>query len=114
MDANRQAGVFALFDEMARHHPQEPHWYLPMVGVEPARQGRGDGSALIAPVLAGCDAKGVPAYLEATSPRSRTLYARLGFEDMGVIEVGDCPPIVPMLRRPRQGEPHSCNRNERR
>lgn len=101
VDTSRQADVFALFEEMARQHPDEPHWYLPMVGVEPGWQGRGHGSELIAPVLAVCDAKGLPAYLEATRRRSRALYLRLGFEDMRVIEVGDCPPIVPMLRRPR-------------
>lgn len=97
----QQPAVFALFDEMARWHPHEPHWYLPMIGVEPTSQGCGHGAALMRPVLAVCDAAGVPAYLEATSARSRRLYERLGFKPMGCIEVADCPPIVPMLRRPR-------------
>ncbi|HVO93662.1 MAG TPA: hypothetical protein VMT22_12510, partial [Terriglobales bacterium] len=33
--------VFALFEQMARYHPEEPHWYLPIIGVEPAKQGYG-------------------------------------------------------------------------
>ena len=42
-----------------------------------------------------------PAYLESTSPRSQPLYERHGFEAIGEIRVGQCPPIVPMLRRAR-------------
>jgi hypothetical protein len=58
------------------------------------------GSALIRPILELCDAAGLPAYLEATSPRNRMLYERLGFEAIGATQVGRCPPITPMLRRP--------------
>jgi GNAT superfamily N-acetyltransferase len=97
----RRDEALLVFAEMGRIHPPEPHWYLPLVGVEPGCQGRGLGSALIRPVLEKCDAAGLPAYLEATSARSRTLYERLGFEEVGAIQVGDCPVIVPMLRRPR-------------
>ena len=25
--------VFAAFEQMARYHPSEPHWYLPLIGV---------------------------------------------------------------------------------
>jgi ribosomal protein S18 acetylase RimI-like enzyme len=42
-----QAKVFALFEQMDRYHPAEPHWYLPMIGVDPAHQGKGYGSALL-------------------------------------------------------------------
>jgi GNAT superfamily N-acetyltransferase len=99
----RRADVFALFDEMARLHPRKPHWYLPLIGVEPAQQGRGLGSALLRPVLRECDAADLPAYLEATSVRNLPLYKRHGFEAVGQIKVGGCPPIVPMLRLPAAG-----------
>ena len=98
IEEGQRGDTFALFAEMARVHPQEPHWYLPLIGVEPALQGRGLGSALILPVLKECDAAGLPAYLEATSPRNRPLYERLGFEVVA-IAVADCPPITAMLRR---------------
>jgi hypothetical protein len=52
-------------------------------------------------VLEECDATGLPAYLEATSPLNRPLYERFGFETVATIEVGNCPPIPAMLRRPR-------------
>src|SRR5688572_15543981 len=35
-----------VFERMDSYHPAEPHWYLPMIGVDPAYQGRGYGSAL--------------------------------------------------------------------
>jgi GNAT superfamily N-acetyltransferase len=101
----RKADVFALFDEMARIHPIEPHWYLPLIGVQPAQQGHGLGATLLRPVLEECDATHLPAYLEATSAKSLPLYKRHGFEVVGEIKVGDCPPIVPMLRLPGSSRP---------
>jgi len=65
---------------MEKNHPHDPHWYLNMVGVEPAGQGRGLGSALIAHTLDRADAEGMPAYLDATTYRSVGLYERHGFE----------------------------------
>lgn len=69
-------------------HPKEPHYYLPMLGVEPAGQGRGMGSALMYPVLSRCDAERVPAYLESSTPRNRALYERHGFEAIGEFKLG--------------------------
>lgn len=98
--AARAAGP-AMFEEMAEHHPNEPHWYLPLIGVDPAHQGKGHGDALMAYALERCDRDGLPAYLESTNPRSISLYRRHGFEPLGTIQVGSAPPLVPMLRRPR-------------
>jgi GNAT superfamily N-acetyltransferase len=95
--ADRDA-VFAVFDEMARYHPSEPHWYLPLIGVAPSRQGRGYGSALMEHALRRCDQEGLPAYLESSNPRNVPLYQRHGFEIMGTIQLDSSPPIIPMLR----------------
>lgn len=35
----------AILEEMAAYHPTEPHWYLPLIGVDPAHQGGGHGDA---------------------------------------------------------------------
>ena len=71
--ARRGIGAQLAID---RHHPHDPpHWYLDYIGVEPAGQGRGLGSALLEPMLARCDTEGRGAYLNAGSPRSRDLYA---------------------------------------
>ena len=86
---------------MGKVHPTADHWYLPIIGVDPIAQGQGMGSALLADRLATCDADGLPAYLEATSERSRALYARHGFEIVEEIQFGASPPIWAMLREPR-------------
>ncbi|GGB22698.1 GNAT family N-acetyltransferase [Allosediminivita pacifica] len=96
----RHAEVFAVFEQMGRHAPGAPHWYLPFIGVLPERQGEGLGTALMLPILGTCDTTGTSAYLEASTPASRALYARLGFETVAEIRVGTCPPIFPMVRPP--------------
>ena len=88
-------------EALAGFHPHEPHWYLAMIGVDPARQGLGLGSAILKAGLRRCDADGVPAYLESSSPRNIPLYERHGFEVIGVVQPGDFPPIYPMLRAAR-------------
>ena len=99
--AERQALVFAVFEQMERYHPREHHWYLPLVGVDPVHQGRGYGSALLRHALRRCDRDHVAAYLESTNPVNIPLYERHGFEVLATIQVESSPPIVPMLRAPR-------------
>jgi ribosomal protein S18 acetylase RimI-like enzyme len=85
---------------MDNHHPHQPHEYLWFLGVVPAAQGRGVGSALITPVLERADEAGYPAYLEATSPRNRALYERHGFRAGAPFAVAGGPPLWPMWRDP--------------
>jgi GNAT superfamily N-acetyltransferase len=94
--------VLGVFEQMAKYHPKEPHWYLPLIGVDPAHQGKGHGGALMAYALQQCDRDHLPAYLESTNPRNMTLYQRHGFEALGTIQVGASPPLTPMLRRARR------------
>jgi GNAT superfamily N-acetyltransferase len=70
------------------------------MGVEPASQGRGIGSALVADVLARCDREGSRAYLDATSPDNKRLYERHGFQAVGEYAPEDGPPLWPMWREP--------------
>ena len=99
----RRLGV-ALWSQLRfeRLHPRHPqHWYLHYVGVEPRRQGRGLGAALLAPVLEQCDRSGLHAYLESSSERNRVLYERQGFELTGTLNLPmGGPPIRKMLRQP--------------
>lgn len=99
-EGDREA-MFGLFEQMGAFHPKEPHWYLPLIGTDPAKQGSGHGSALLRHALAICDRDKLPAYLEASSPRNVPLYRRHGFEALGTIQAGDSPVITPMLRKPR-------------
>jgi ribosomal protein S18 acetylase RimI-like enzyme len=93
--------AFDVFEEMGRYHITEPHWYLPMIGIDVPFQGRGYGSALLRHALTRCDRDRLPAYLESSSPRNVPLYERHGFRVLGTIQVGSSPEIYPMLRPPR-------------
>ena len=99
--ASIQPDAASVGEQMARYHPREPHWYLPLIGVDPARQGRQLGDKLMAHALARCDADHLPAYLESSNPRNLGLYQRHGFEPLGRIQAGSSPTLVPMLRKPR-------------
>jgi GNAT superfamily N-acetyltransferase len=92
--------VNGLFEQMEVLHPTADVWYLPLIGVDLVAQGRGLGSALLRHALATCDSDGLPAYLEATNPRNRDLYARHGFNVVEVIQAGSSPPMWAMLREP--------------
>jgi GNAT superfamily N-acetyltransferase len=96
-----QEKMLTFMGKMGEYHITEPHWYLPLIAVDPMRQGHGYGSVLLKHALEVCDRDGLPAYLESTSPRSRPLYERHGFEAIGEIQVADSPPLWPMLRKPR-------------
>ncbi|MFJ7997934.1 GNAT family N-acetyltransferase [Streptomyces sp. NPDC096310] len=84
-------------------HPHDrAHAYLLMIAVSPEHQGRGVGRTLIESVLERCDRDGVPAYLEASSARSKRLYERLGFDFTGTtVDLPDGPHMWPMWREPR-------------
>jgi ribosomal protein S18 acetylase RimI-like enzyme len=98
---DRQEALFAVLEQMSSYHPSEPHWYLPLIGVDPARQGNGYGSALMTHALIQCDRDEKVAYLESSNPKNISLYERHGFELLGTIQVGGSPPIFPLLRKPR-------------
>lgn len=91
-----------IMPQMASYHPKEPHWYLPLIGIDPQHQGKGLGGALLDHALALSDRDGVPAYLESSNPRNIGLYERHGFERLGRIQNGSSPTLVPMLRKPQR------------
>jgi ribosomal protein S18 acetylase RimI-like enzyme len=98
-----RAAVGAQVGElMDAYHPETDHWYLSMIGVDPARQGRGLGSALLKHCLAELvDAQRAVAYLESSNPKNIPLYERYGFEVIGQIQPADFPGLTPMLRAAR-------------
>ena len=100
MDDQTYEDIGGVFEQMDEHHPTDEHWYLPLTGVDPVAQGRGLGATLLRHALKTCDSDGLPAYLEATSPRSRNLYLRHGFNVIQIIQAGTSPPLWAMLRPP--------------
>jgi len=93
--------TFAVLEQMDDYHIEESHWYLPIIGVDPAQQGRGIGSGLLGHTLEQCDEQGLPAYLESSNPANVPLYERHGFRVLGEIQVGSSPTVFPMLRTAR-------------
>lgn len=88
-------------------HPHEPpHWYLAILGTDPAAQGHGLGSSMLAPVLEECDRDGVGAYLESSKEQNLDFYARHGFRVTSERRLPRGPSLWPMWRDPlpRAGE----------
>jgi GNAT superfamily N-acetyltransferase len=90
-----------IVEQMHKFHPEEPHWYLPLIGTDPVQQGKGYGTALMAHAMKRCDESRLPAYLESSKPANVPFYERFGFNVMGLIQQGSSPPLTPMLRPAR-------------
>jgi len=97
----RAARILGGLHDVERRHPGEPHYYLAVLGVEPESQGRGLGTALMGSVLRGCDADGVPAYLESSKERNVDYYSRHGFRVTEELRLPEGPPVWLMWREPR-------------
>jgi GNAT superfamily N-acetyltransferase len=83
-------------------HPEEPHWYLAVIGSDPTVRGGGFGQALMRSGLNRCDAEHAPAYLESSKPENVPYYTRFGFEVTGEIPLPDGgPTLIPMWRHAR-------------
>ncbi|MEZ6021997.1 MAG: GNAT family N-acetyltransferase [Hyphomonadaceae bacterium] len=90
----------ALGRQLTALHPHVPHAHLVFLGVAPAMQGRGVGSAMLKHALAPLDAAGLHAYLEASTERNIALYERHGFVVTGAFELPGLH-MRTMLRAPR-------------
>jgi GNAT superfamily N-acetyltransferase len=96
----KHADTFAVLEQMDAAHPTEPHWYLPWLGVDRARQGSSLGTALLEHGLARVDADHLPAFLETPNPFTVPFYERHGFVVTNVSKAGACPPVTSMWRTP--------------
>jgi len=98
----RAMEIMVYLERLHKSGMPGPHWYLQVLGVEPALQGQGIGGRLLQPVLARADAAGLPCYLETESERNVTFYRRHGFE---VLTEGPAPGhdvmLWTMARTPR-------------
>src|SRR5690606_21445404 len=102
----------ALDGLLRARRPAAPHLYLSVIGVLPEARGQGLGGAMLARRLSDT---ALPAYLVASSPRSRALYLRHGFRPHGdPVRLPDGPDVFPLLRpappppppAPRTAPPH--------
>jgi GNAT superfamily N-acetyltransferase len=93
--------TYGLLGMEGKHPRQPPHWYLAILGTDPAAQGQGLGSAMLGPVLEECDRDGVPAYLESSKERNIDFYGRHGFKVTEELRLPRGPRMWPMWRDPR-------------
>ncbi len=75
----------------AERDPQEPHWHVGPVAVEPALQGGGIGTRLMERLCARADASGADAWLETDRAENVRFYERLGFETAEQVRVLGIP-----------------------
>jgi predicted N-acetyltransferase YhbS len=78
----------ALWSWVESRIPDEPHWFLDLIGVDPDRQGAGTGRALVDFGLDLARRDGLPAFLETGVARNVGYYERFGFR---VTMHGDAP-----------------------
>jgi hypothetical protein len=74
--------------QLKTHHPKEPFYYLWFAGVYPNSQGTGIGTQLLKEVLAYCDKKKRPVYLETSVMLNLPWYERFGFTIYHEIDLG--------------------------
>jgi GNAT superfamily N-acetyltransferase len=93
--------VRGLLGIEALHPKAPPHWYLAILGTDPSAQGRGLGSAMMAPIIEDCDRDGIPAYLESSKERNNAFYGRHGFRVTSEHRLPRGPLVWSMWRDPR-------------
>ena len=103
--------LLATFEKMDQWHPEEPHWYLPLVGVEPNAQGNGLGGALMRHAVARSSVHGLIKFLNSLTgstvplafPPDQPRDARVEHDGVGGVIVSWSAPLSGL----------SCHRNPR-
>jgi len=80
LGASRMMTFDRYSDAQHRDIVPYPHWYLHIIGVDPAFQGQGFASRLIKPILERIDEERMPCYLETHNMKNTVVYRRFGFE----------------------------------
>ena len=102
--AGRADDVLATILPAREHALTEPHWTLQYLGARSRVQGRGAGAAAVAPILAECDADGLPCGLISTHGRNVSFYERHGFRVVAEVPTPDGAAVLrPMHRRAGPG-----------
>lgn len=102
--ATRFFAALSAVEPFHRTDVPADHWYVLVVGVEPAAQGRGVGGALLAPILEQADRDGLPCYLETAQPRNIGFYEHLGFRVLREVVSAENGLRLWTFRRDRAGK----------
>lgn len=89
---------------ITRRHIAGPHYYLFVLGIDPAYQRRGLGRALLGALSERADAHGLSCYLETDKPSSVELYRSAGYAVLTEEDVKSIPGMhMWTMRRPPAG-----------
>jgi len=78
--ASRMWAYGRYVDNLHRKLVPYPHWYLQIIGVDPAYHGQGFSSRLVRPVLERIDRERMLCFLETNTEKNVAIYRRFGFE----------------------------------
>ena len=69
-------------------HPKEPFYYLWFIGVDPAEQDKGIGTALLNGIINEAKKKNRPIYLETSTLKNIPWYEKFGFTIYNKLDFG--------------------------
>jgi GNAT superfamily N-acetyltransferase len=93
--------ILTIYAQLEAAHPQEPCFYLTLLGVHEDHRGKGLGMGLLAESLARIDALGAPAYLESSNPANVARYQSVGFTARDEIAIATGHIVTTMWRPAR-------------
>ena len=96
------ARIFRIMSVWEKYDPDDRHWHLGPVAVEPALQGMGVGSQMLERFCARMDDEGEMAFLETDKPENVRFYERFRFQTIAEAEVLGNPNWF-MRREPKTG-----------
>ena len=96
------ARIFRIMSVWEKHDPNDRHWHLGPVAVEPGLQGMGVGSQMLERFCTRMDDEGEVAFLETDKPENVRFYERFRFETTAEAEVLGNPNWF-MRREPKTG-----------
>ena len=99
---NALGRALAVSNAIDANFPSGDHWYLHILGCDPAAQGRGLGGAVIRSALDRISDSGLPAYLETATPGNLSFYQGLGFEIVSEWTVPRGGPRFWSMKRPAE------------
>ncbi|MFD8810600.1 GNAT family N-acetyltransferase [Streptomyces sp. NPDC059627] len=93
--------ILTIYGQLEAAHPEEPCFYLSLLGVHDGHRGKGLGMGLLAESLARIDALGAPAYLESSNPANIARYQSVGFTARDEITIATGHIVTTMWRPAR-------------
>lgn len=93
--------ILEIYDQLDAAHPDEPCFYLSLLGVHDDHRGKGLGMGLLAECLARIDTLGAPAYLESSNPANIDRYRSVGFTPRDTITIATGHVVTTMWRPAR-------------